>query len=825
MAFGLLPPKFVLASLAVSVGGLLNGYDTGSIGAITSMPQFAESLGKFSPSLLGFTVSVILLTGSVPSVFAGHLADKYGRLTIIIPGAVLFGVGALVQGTSFSQAQLIAGRSIGGFGEGIFLSIMSTYICEIAPFRHRGTLAGLPQFMSVTGISLGYFTCYGSVYIESSVAWRLPFIIQTVLSVFFICCCFVLPESPRWLQIKGRGAEAVRALERLGINTIEVERTITATGQNPSLSPWGSFLLLFRKAYRQRTILALFILGMVQLSGIDAILYYAPILFKQAGLSSENASFLASGVSGILMLAISVPGFLLADKWGRRSSAITGGVVLSGCMFLIGSLYAAGAVRPDSLARWVVIVSVFAFGLTYCVTWGIVGKIYASEIQPDHTRAAATCVAQGLGFFTNWLVAILAPILLDASSFAAYFLFGSLSLGTVAVLATYMPETRGRTLEDIQEAFHKPALGAVILGLGQVLGIHKRQAEVEVTEMESHNATGLETGNSLTTRSTVRPLSYTEAQAWKDIFLIHKGENENGKDVTFHPPSINGAPNLITEPSPVRHATVRRALSSAFSEKSLKAQEPLLQKYADLMVTRGRQMGTVNMTKLLNWATFDIMAAFTFGESLGLLEKGASSDWVAAVFNLLFVPSLLTGTIYYLLKNPEKLSILTKEIRERFKSNEEITFEALTRLEFLNACLREGLRIFPPIPSAAPREIAVGGNIVMGKRLPVGTRVLVHQTATYRSVANFKNPDEFIPERWLGDPAYSGDVREAHQPFSVGTRNCLVAWHEMRLLLSKLLYNFNLQSDMDTSWTDQNVFLLWDRKPLPVRLISVNAPA
>ncbi|KAI1744727.1 general substrate transporter [Xylaria scruposa] len=507
MASKLRPPKYVLASVAVSLGGLLNGFDTGSIGAITSMPQFAQSLGKFSASLLGFTVSIILLTGTVPSVFAGHLADKYGRLKIIIPGAILFGAGALIQGTSYSQAQLIVGRSIGGFGEGTFLSIMSTYICEIAPVRHRGTLAGLPQFMSVTGISLGYFTCYGSIHIDSSFAWRLPFIAQVVLSALFILCCFVLPESPRWLQIQGKGEEAKQALERLEVNAIEAERImVTTTGQAISLSPWRSFLLLFRKAYRQRTILALFILGMVQLSGIDAILYYAPILFKQAGLSSENASFLASGVSGILMLAISVPGFLLADKWGRRTSAITGGVILSGCMFLIGALYASGVVHSFGIARWVVIVSVFAFGLTYCATWGIVGKIYASEIQPDHTRAAATCVAQGLGFFTNWLVAILAPILLEASSSAAYFLFGGLALSTVAVLVAYMPETRGRTLEDIQEAFHRPSLGAAMTSFRQSLRMRKRQAPAEGTELESRNATGVETSSSLSLGDAPRPL-------------------------------------------------------------------------------------------------------------------------------------------------------------------------------------------------------------------------------------------------------------------------------------------------------------------------------
>lgn len=104
------------------------------------------------------------------------------------------------------------------------------------------------------------------------------------------------------------------------------------------------------------------------------------------------------------MLAISIPAFIFADKWGRRTSTIAGGLTLAGCMLLIGTLYAAHAVHPYGVARWVVIVLVFVFGITYCATWGITGKIYASEIQPANTRAAASCVAQGLGFVSGALL-------------------------------------------------------------------------------------------------------------------------------------------------------------------------------------------------------------------------------------------------------------------------------------------------------------------------------------------------------------------------------------------------------------------------------------
>ena len=271
----------------------------------------------------------------------------------------------------------------------------------------------------------------------------------------------MLPDSPRWLIHNGKLQEAKRGLERLNYPTAEAERDIlraSPDSQKPSLNAWQSFALIFRRGYRARTILALFVLGMVQLSGIDGVLYYAPTLFAQAGLPSQTAAFLASGLSAILMLAVSVPAFLCADRWGRRTSAVAGGLAMACCMVAMGAMYAARAVHAGGAARWLVVVLVFAFGLTYCATWGVVGKIYASEIQPANTRAAANCVAQGLGFFTNWLVAILTPILLAKSAFGAYFLFGGLTLATVAVLWACMPETRGRSLESIQEAFHRPVM-------------------------------------------------------------------------------------------------------------------------------------------------------------------------------------------------------------------------------------------------------------------------------------------------------------------------------------------------------------------------------
>jgi hypothetical protein len=153
------------------------------------------------------------------------------------------------------------------------------------------------------------------------------------------------------------------------------------------------------------------------------------------------------------MLAISIPALLLADKISRRSSIIVGGCILTFCMFTIGTLYASSSVSPHAPISYLVIALVFIFGLAYSSTWGIVGKIYASEIQPQETRSAASAIAQGLGFFTNWIVAIITPVLLAKSSFGAYFLFGGICAVSVGVLMWSMPETRGLSLEDIQRSF------------------------------------------------------------------------------------------------------------------------------------------------------------------------------------------------------------------------------------------------------------------------------------------------------------------------------------------------------------------------------------
>ena len=244
------------------------------------------------------------------------------------------------------------------------------------------------------------------------------------------------------------------------MNDEEVETPIAKKSLMESMrSTIQDISKVLAKNVRKRTALGCFMMAMQQFSGIDGVLYYAPLLFRQAGLSSEQASFLASGVSALVILGVTIPASILADHWGRRPSTIFGGAGLATCMLIIGSLYASNSVHGDSGAgRWVVIVTIYLFAVVYSTTWAIGFKIYSSEIHPPETRASASSLAQSANWAANWIVAFTTPIFLAHSSFGVYFLFGSTSLFTCIVCWFAMPETRGKSLESINASFESHTL-------------------------------------------------------------------------------------------------------------------------------------------------------------------------------------------------------------------------------------------------------------------------------------------------------------------------------------------------------------------------------
>ncbi|CAI6094821.1 unnamed protein product [Clonostachys chloroleuca] len=187
--------------------------------------------------------------------------------------------------------------------------------------------------------------------------------------------------------------------------------------------------------------------------------------------------------------------------------------------------------------------------------------------------------------------------------------------------------------------------------------------------------------------------------------------------------------------------------------------------------------------------------------------------------------TLLSGATFLLLKNRDKYEMLTKEIRSAFESAEDITLGKVNQLEYLLAVLNESLRMYPPVPAGLPRLAPAAGEFIEGYWIPANTSVSVPHWSAYRSAGNFREPDSFIPERWLNDPLYASDVKSILQPFSYGPRNCIgknLAYAEMRLILTHLLWKFDLELDPGcNSWNIQKVYILWEKSSLKVKLTEV----
>lgn len=294
--------------------------DTGIIGPVTDMKDFvAQFGGSQSATIHGLIVSSILIPAAISSFFAGFLADKFGRSKGISIGVFIFGVGAAIEAAAVHLAMFIVGRIVEGVGEGLFLGTLVVYdlsmrpsihlqctnlrafryICEISPTRVRGTFTTGPQLLITLGLVTGFFTCYGTSGIQSSMSWRTPFIVLASLSMTFsVISFFFLPPSPRWLTLHGRDGEATEAWNYLGVTQAEREKVEieleTAVASSEEVQDTGvnathvaevqviaktthALLDLFSPDVRSRTGLAVFMMGMQQLSGIDGVLYVSSI--------------------------------------------------------------------------------------------------------------------------------------------------------------------------------------------------------------------------------------------------------------------------------------------------------------------------------------------------------------------------------------------------------------------------------------------------------------------------------------------------------------------------------------------------------------------
>jgi len=428
-------------SLTSALAGFLFGFDTV---VISGAEKTIQALWGLSPGLHGIAMASALYGTVVGSLLGGWPADRFGRKATLLWIGVLYFVGAVGSALAPNVATFIAARVIGGLGIGISTVVAPMYISEIAPPKYRGRLAGMFQFNIVFGILIAFVSNALLAGIGEN-AWRWMLGVAAFPSLLYALFCFGLPESPRWLlSRKGDRDAGLQVLQRIEPEAPKAEIAAQADAIIASSSQQSASENFWTNSLRKPILLAILIAFFNQLSGINAILYFAPRIFELTGLGAKAALLQSIGI-GVTNLVFTFVGLWLIDRLGRRT------------LLYIGSF---GYIISLGLVAWafstnhfsIVPACIFAFIAAHAIGQGAVIWVFISEIFPNRHRAQG----QTLGSFTHWIFAALLTTFFPrmVTSFPPSYVFsffaGMMVLQLVWV-RTMVPETKGVPLEQIQK--------------------------------------------------------------------------------------------------------------------------------------------------------------------------------------------------------------------------------------------------------------------------------------------------------------------------------------------------------------------------------------
>jgi SP family xylose:H+ symportor-like MFS transporter len=436
------------SSLVAALGGLLFGFDTA---VISGAEEALRAVYELSDFWYGFTVASALIGTILGSISIGKPSDWFGRKWTLIVMAVFYFISAVGSAWAWDWYSFLAFRFLGGIAIGGTTVVAPTYIAEISPARLRGRLVAITQFNIVLGILLAFFSNYIITCLKlGAVDWRWMFGVEAFPAAAFFFLLFANPDSPRWLVARKRIDEARVVLERLGEDKDSVAAEMKAIQASLDIEHHSLQEPFFCKKYAKPIMLAVMIAIFNQLSGINAILYYAPGIFRMAGAAAESA-MLQSVIIGFTNLVFTMAALAIIDHFGRKRLMLVGSigyiVSLAGAsiaFFTYGTEFTPAGGKAVLLALIVFIAS-HAFGQ------GAVIWVFISEIFPNRVRARG----QALGSFTHWFMAAgvswtfkpIAGSLGGGPVFAVYAVMMVLQLLWVIF---YMPETKGVPLEEIQ---------------------------------------------------------------------------------------------------------------------------------------------------------------------------------------------------------------------------------------------------------------------------------------------------------------------------------------------------------------------------------------
>lgn len=438
--------KFVtLVSIVAALGGLLFGFDTAVVsGAIGFMKQHFD-LNDFQ---VGWAVSSLIIGCIVGALSSGVLSEKFGRKRVLITAAILFIIGSVFSAVPNTFNEFIIARMIGGIGIGITSTLCPLYNAEIAPAKYRGRLVALNQLATVTGISLVYFVNlwiagFGNEAWGISTAWRWMFAFGIIPGLLFLVLLFFVPESPRWLIKQGRAAESLPILVKIHGETLAKQEVLDIKESFKIEN--GSIRQLFSPALRLALIVGVGLAVLQQVTGINAVLYYAPEIFKQTG-AGTNAALIQTIFVGIINLLFTILAIWLIDKVGRKMLLLIGSSAMLICLIVIGAAFQTGHTSGP-----LVLVFILVYVAAFALSLGPVVWVVISEIFPNRIRGKATAIASMALWTADYIVSQAFPPMLNSAGPAlTFWIFGLMALITVVFTWRKVPETKGKSLEEIE---------------------------------------------------------------------------------------------------------------------------------------------------------------------------------------------------------------------------------------------------------------------------------------------------------------------------------------------------------------------------------------
>lgn len=436
-------------------GGILFGYD---IGVMTGALPFLQNDWNLqnNAGIIGWITSSVMFGAIFGGALAGQLSDRLGRRKMILMSAIVFVVGSILSGISPHNGQyyLIAVRILLGLAVGAASALVPAYMSEMAPARLRGRLSGINQTMIVSGMLLSYIVDFLLKDLPETWAWRLMLSLAAVPALILFLGVLRLPESPRFLVKNNKLDEARKVLGYLRSKKEEIESEIkdiqeTAEQEKKAnqAASWGT---LFTGKYRYLVIAGLGVAAFQQFQGANAIFYYIPLIVEKATGNAATSALMWPIIQGVILVVGSLVFIAIADKFNRRTLLTVGGTIM-GLSFIFPAIL--NMLIPNANPMMIV-AFLCVYVALYSFTWAPLTWVIVGEIFPLAIRGRAAGLASSFNWIGSWLVGLLFPIMTASMSQEAVFaIFGVICLLGVLFIRTRVPETRGHTLEEIEEKY------------------------------------------------------------------------------------------------------------------------------------------------------------------------------------------------------------------------------------------------------------------------------------------------------------------------------------------------------------------------------------